>query len=63
MATTRRSILCAAPVVLVASLARIPAAQAASARQIDADASRALQKLYSAQSSARKLGARAPRQY
>jgi lipid-binding SYLF domain-containing protein len=59
MATTRRSILIIAPVALAESLARIPAARAASGRQIDADASRALRKLYSVQRSARNLGARA----
>jgi lipid-binding SYLF domain-containing protein len=59
MTTTRRSVLIMTPAALAAGLTRIPAAQAASAGQIDADATRALQRLYSEQSSARRLGARA----
>lgn len=58
MATTRRSVLIMTPIALAASLTRISGARAASGRQINANASRALQRLYSTQSSARRLGAR-----
>lgn len=58
MPVNRRSILITAAAGLAASLTRISAARAASGAQIDADASRALHRLYSAQSSARRLGAR-----
>jgi lipid-binding SYLF domain-containing protein len=59
MRTTRRSILLATPALIIGTIAQLRPAHAASARQIDRDATRALQSLSAAQPKARDLGKRA----
>jgi lipid-binding SYLF domain-containing protein len=59
MGRTRRSILIAVPALLVGTIMQSPHAQAASGKQISADADRALRTLYATQVKARDLGKRA----
>jgi lipid-binding SYLF domain-containing protein len=59
MGIARRAMLTGTPALIVATIAQVSAAHAASARQIDHDADRALRALYNAQPKARDLGKRA----
>ncbi len=59
METTRRSLLVGTSTLLAATAIQLPAAHAASAGQISADADRALRALYASQPKARDLGKRA----
>ncbi len=56
MSATRRSLLIGTPALVAAALFQLPAARAASARQISSDADRALRTLYAIQPKARELG-------
>ena len=59
MDSTRRALLIGTPAMIVATFMQLPAAHAASARQITYDADHALRTLYAIQPKARELGKRA----